>query len=651
MWLGPASIHGVLLVFFAVFLRKVFTSAVEQTTALTNGSSTVITSPFSHVHFHSTVASDGLLNTQPSEFKNTSYSNKESTPSDHSSVLEEIRDVMMNSPASSHYTESFPGDSTLKEGKIASLEFANNSPSSAYLAESIKSKMIIASTLVVPESTAGYYKNNKNFTSIMVAQKPSSMILGSLSPTPAVVSNASQTKLEATALQESMKLNLIVSNFVANEKVSVYISSQSRMHSKMISAKVNPQINFITTFLLSELEKTNKSSVLKPSPTLTKNQHLNFTSYSLVNMTHNLSRKISEQFRTYDTIVKHITKSSALFTVVQNANMSTQIEVRNDNLTAMKPAISAVKQRKLSTSHFKVKLVNKTLSSSTTRKLDIFSSEMYPKMSQNIRNRTRPISKLTTSKISDNQTQTTDIFTSYPLIPLFSSPSSADKGMTSPKEALDSMTVLTKPPQTYTSFSKTFEMSDTVLEMMPTSTVFFPSSVKGYNTLVPTRPTSSGIRKQQSFSVKLKIISEEFKSEYRSGEAFEKKSKEIRLQFNHVFRHMDEYLYTEVLSFFKGSLGCDVIIHTLAAESDGVSAEEIHNTIEKASNTTGIFGKFVVDDIEVKEKKGEEKEDDDEKETWGRLPVIVISILGGVCLVLLVLVISQCVSIQNLFRL
>ena len=649
MRLGPASIHGVLLVFFAVFLRKVFTSAVEQTTALNNVSSTVITSPFSNVYFHSTVASDGLLNTQLSEFKSTSYSNKESTPSDHSSVSEEIKDVMMNSPPLSHSTESIPGDSTLKEGKIASLEFASNSPSSAYLAVSIKSNMIIASTLVVPESTAGYYKKNKNFTSIMVAQKPSSMILGSLSPTPAVVSNGSQTKLEATALQESLRLNLIVSTFVANENVSIYISSQSRMHSKMITAKVNPQVNFTTTVLLSELEKTNKSSVLKPSPILTKNQHLKFTSSDpLVNMTHNLSRKISEQLRAYDTIIKH-TKSSALFTVVLNAN--TSIEMRNDNLTTRKPAISAIKQGNISTSHFKIKLVNKTFSSSTTRKLDIFSSEMHPKISQKIRNRTMPASKLATSKISDNRTQTRNIFTSYPLIQLSSSLSSADKGMINPKETSDSMTVLTKPPPTYTSLSKTLEMSDTVLEIMPTSTVLFASNTNGYSTLVPARPTFSGKRKQQSFSVKLKIISQEFKIEYRSGEGFEKKSKEIRLQFNYVFIHMHEYLYTEVLSFFRGSLGCNVIIHTLSADSDGVSAEEIHNTIEKASNTTGRFGKFVVGDIEVKEKKGEEKEDDDEKETWGRLPVIVISILGGVCLVLLVLVISQCVSIENQIRL
>lgn len=646
MLLGPASIHRVLLVFFAVFLRKVFTSAVEQTTAVTNVSSTVITSPFSNVYFHSTVASDGLLNTQLSEFKNMSHSNKESTPSGHSSVSEEIKDVMMNSTALSHSTESIPGHSASKK-EIASIEFANNSFPSAYLA--------------VSESTAGYHKKNKNFTSTMIAQKPSSMILGSLSPTPAVVSNSSQTKLEATALQESMELNPIVSTFVAKENVSIYISSQvnesymrsqeSRMHSKIVSAKVNPQVTFTTTVLLSELEKTNKSSVLKPSPTLTKNQHLNFTSSDpIVNMTQNLYRNVSEQFRANDTIVKH-TKSSALFTVVLNANTSTQIEVRNRILTTMKPAISAIKQGNLSTSHFKVKLVNKTLSSSTSRKFDIFSSEMHPKISQKIGNRTMTISKLTTSKISNNQTQTMDIFTSYPLIQPSTSLSSVDKEMTHRKKTSDSMTVLIKPPPTYTSFSKTLEMSDTVLEMKPTSRVFFASSTNGYSTLVPTRSTSSGKRKQQSFSVKLKIMSEEFKNEYRSGEAFEQKSKEIRQQFNYVFRHMHEYLYTDVLRFFKGSLGCDVIIHTLSADSDGVSAQEIHNTIEKASNTTGRFGKFVVSDIEVKEQKDEEKEDDDEKETWGRLPVIVISILGGVCLVLLVLVISQCVSILKLFRL
>ena len=183
-------------------------------------------------------------------------------------------------------------------------------------------------------------------------------------------------------------------------------------------------------------------------------------------------------------------------------------------------------------------------------------------------------------------------------------------------------------------------------EVKPTTTSLFTSSTTQYS--IPNRPTSAPINvKEQQFVCTIKITSEIFKDDYiTSVRAFRRKSREVAEQFDQVFKNMPEYLYTDVLRFFKGSLGCDVIIHTESVESQPIQVEKIHDILHQAKNTEGGFGKFEVGDIDVKEKEPgvQGRDENDESKTWGRMPIIIISVLGGVCLVLLVIIISQCIQ-------
>ena len=176
---------------------------------------------------------------------------------------------------------------------------------------------------------------------------------------------------------------------------------------------------------------------------------------------------------------------------------------------------------------------------------------------------------------------------------------------------------------------------------------------KDYTTPVPT--TAPPIIKLQQFRVTIMILSEEFKIEYlrKSSREFKQKSRRVEAQFDVVFQNMSTYEFTEVLRFFSGSLGCDLVIHTKSKESEPMSVEGINDTLNKAKNT-GRFGKYVVGDIKVKEEspdvEGRNEDEKDEKETWGRIPIIVVSVLGGLCFVLIVMVISQCVSTVTLLK-
>ena len=181
-------------------------------------------------------------------------------------------------------------------------------------------------------------------------------------------------------------------------------------------------------------------------------------------------------------------------------------------------------------------------------------------------------------------------------------------------------------------------------EVKPTTTSLFKFNKTQYST--PTRPTSAATKlKEQQFLCTIKITSEVFKDEYiTSVRAFRQKGREVAEEFDKVFKNMPEYLYTDVLRLFKGSLGCDVIIHTESVESQPV--EKINDILHQAKNTKGGFGKFEVGDIDVKEKEPDVqgRDENDKSKTWGRMPLITISVLGGVCLVLFVIVISQCIQ-------
>ena len=85
-----------------------------------------------------------------------------------------------------------------------------------------------------------------------------------------------------------------------------------------------------------------------------------------------------------------------------------------------------------------------------------------------------------------------------------------------------------------------------------------------------------------------------------------------------------------------------VAVFVESKDSSPISKEEMEGQLFNA-NKSAVFGKYVIGDFEVDEAtpRANQKE---KKKSWGRWPVIVISILGGVCVVLLVIVISQCVS-------
>ena len=250
------------------------------------------------------------------------------------------------------------------------------------------------------------------------------------------------------------------------------------------------------------------------------------------------------------------------------------------------------------------------------------------------------------SKMSSNQTHIADNFTTsfYNTI----------TNRTEEIQMSPSITMVKKHEANYaihasgsTNSIRNVQISETIVEMKPSSTTLFADTTIQYSTQVSIRPTPSSTKlKVQQFSVTIKITSETFRNEYiTSAREFMQKGREIKEQFDQVFKDMEEYLYTDVLRFFSGSLGCDVVIHTESVESKPVSIDRISNTLKQAKSTKGGFGKYVVGNIDVEEKNPHvQGRDDDNKETWGRMPIIVISILAVFCFILLVMVITQCVS-------
>ena len=152
---------------------------------------------------------------------------------------------------------------------------------------------------------------------------------------------------------------------------------------------------------------------------------------------------------------------------------------------------------------------------------------------------------------------------------------------------------------------------------------------------------------EQKFVVIFKLPSGEFTDELlnSASEQFKEKKAEIEEQLNRVYENVPEYLRCEVQGFFKGSLGCIVAIFVKSNESSPVSKEKIESVMRNA-NEKGTFA-GVVNDANVLGVTSEENED---KKIWSLGPILVVSILAGVCTVLLVIVITQYVSKLKLFR-
>ena len=162
-----------------------------------------------------------------------------------------------------------------------------------------------------------------------------------------------------------------------------------------------------------------------------------------------------------------------------------------------------------------------------------------------------------------------------------------------------------------------------------------------YSTMVPSENTTP---LRQEFHVTFKITSEDFTNALsrESSKEFQEKRREIENMFDRAYKNFPGYIYSKVRRFYKGSIGCDVAVFVESKDSSPISKEEMEGQLLNA-NKSAVFGKYVIGDFEVDEAtpRANQKE---KKKSWGRWPVIVISILGGVCVVLLVIVISQCVS-------
>ena len=162
-----------------------------------------------------------------------------------------------------------------------------------------------------------------------------------------------------------------------------------------------------------------------------------------------------------------------------------------------------------------------------------------------------------------------------------------------------------------------------------------------YSTMVPSENTTP---LRQEFHVTFKITSEDFTNALsrESSKEFQEKRREIENMFDRAYKNFPGYIYSKVRRFYKGSIGCDVAVFVESKDSSPISKEEMEGQLLNA-NKSAVFGKYVIADFEVDEAtpRANQKE---KKKSWGRWPVIVISILGGVCVVLLVIVISQCVS-------
>jgi hypothetical protein len=434
----------------------------------------------------------------------------------------------------------------------------------------------------------------------------------------------------------------------------------SASYSENISEKAHMKANSTKGISTSEIKQANMTAVLEPSPSLVSKQKISeikvvFTSH-VVNMTEMLYSKISKgriNPTRNDTTVQHSISKSGLLANNYTSKINSTKEKIPDKTINLENIITSSPVEKLVS-------LNKTLIPTPVPYISSLERYVSSDMAV-IANRSTMASHIPMSgqfsKISSNQTHIAKNVTTFRVIQPSTSLLSFYKIVTNRTEEIQVSPSITKVKKPYTSYtihasdsiysSRNVEISDTNVEIKPTSTTLFAYTTIQYSTHVSTRPTSSPTKlKVQQFPVTIKITSETFRNEYMtSARALRQKSNEIAEQFDRVFKDMEEYLFTEVLRLFNGSLGCDVVIHTESVESKPVSIDRISNTLKQAKSTKGGFGKYVVGNIDVEEKNPDvQGRDDDKKETWGRMPIIVISILAGLCLVLFVMVITQCVS-------
>ncbi len=707
MWLRLAVRRQLLLAVITILLRNTVIAETQHIATLTKFASSVITEPLTGAPPHSSANAEPLPKTQLVETRYTSYSNKQLVTNKYSIISKGIKDIMVNSTAVLYASEPNLDQSGKRAEISARISSEVKMASSAYLVESgphtivhDKSKIIVTSTIPVENSTShiteAENKRDENVIVSMDSEESKIMMKTTTSASPKqslyisaaleIPPNSVKSRIiniTATTLPMRQSTNGTKEDvsFIFNREnianISYTKTEVSASYFENVSEEPHTGISSV------EVKQANKTAVLEPSPSLVAKQ--NRSKMNMVftvptpNMTEQSYNKMSNSGvfpAANDTRAQYSKFKSALLTyndtmkidatkekwpgntITLNESKTININITKEMETKVKPILTKINLGNITMSSRVVKFEDETSIVSLMR---FISSSYVPSDIPATANRTMMASNVAISsqfsKIFSNQTQILDNFTTYGVVRPANTVSSFYKTVTNRTgeiQVLYSGTITKKPPAIHTSVSsysmKKIEISDTIVEIKPTSIVLMTYSTVQHSTRVPTKPTSSPTKpKEQQFRVTIKIISETFKEKYvTSARAFRKKSREIADELDQVFKNMPEYLYTEVLSFFSGSLGCNVVIHTESEQSQPVSVEEIQNTLDQAKRTKGGFGKFDVGDIsDVKEKDPNvlgTDQDEDKRETWGRVPVIVISVLGGICLVLLVIVISQCVS-------
>ena len=646
MWVGlEAVIHGIVLVVSTVLLLLNTFAEAENTTTLNNVLSSIVTEPRSMPP--SSVA--------PFPF---STAREELATIEDSMILQE---TTLNSTALHFVSEPIPKVS--KTRAEISTQISSNvvhvkkALSSVYRVQSSPhivavnvSKMAVTSTMPVK---ASHPINRQETSTILMPEKERGTILKSIQTNLTAIATQpkvsipmasfpmpEQSSVESlvhpgTNVTDSEKRNrdpvtvpvlsaeskitmkpatLSIAVTIASDDASNFFTKNmshtytkieaSAISHKTVSEKPNIQVN-ASTRISFVVKQTNRTVYLHPSPSLVMKQNQSNINVAFTktapNMTHSRELKGSVFPSGNDTkVLPGTSKGSPLLTY--NHTME----------------INATKEKWPDKTVSRSKMIHTNVSKAMQTKVNVLSS-----IPATFNNQTR---------------ESLNNFTTYRMIRPSSSVSSFSKTVTNGGGKIQEQLSMTKVSAVTVS-----KVDNSDMEITPTSTSSFSTTV--YSIQVPTKPTFASTKlKEQQFSCTIKIISEAFKEEYtKSARAFMEKSKEIAEQFDEVFKNMPEYLYTEVLKFFEGSLACDVVIHTESKDSQPVKVEQINNILNRAQKTKGGFGKFEVGEIEVNE-KDPDADEEDEKERWGRIPIIIISVLGGVCLVLFVIVISQCVS-------
>ncbi|XP_046858999.1 chitinase-like protein PB1E7.04c [Xenia sp. Carnegie-2017] len=147
-----------------------------------------------------------------------------------------------------------------------------------------------------------------------------------------------------------------------------------------------------------------------------------------------------------------------------------------------------------------------------------------------------------------------------------------------------------------------------------------------------------------TFEIRLLITSEPFRIEYMetSSPEFNAKSKQIEENFDKVFRDTTYYSSSEVIRFFEGSLGCIAKVHV---KSNDVKVVDIDQTLRNKIDEDE-FGEMVVSSIEVKVFEVVTAKQDEKKRHsgWSTLAIVFVSVLGGICVLLVLCVIILCIQ-------